>query len=305
MFQFQFMQDHNHNQEDADRHQTSNHSEGIGIEIITSASGDAADDNADGVNDVSSMRPSSKKSKKNSKYAGVVKTTLGIIFVGSFISLAVALVKVKKGINSTELQLAMSKETSSASSKSGKSCKNDEFKVCVIEPFIGIFSFLTDITDCTNGPFNLPDEKDFFKDWKKYVRNCSGFWGNVFYFIQYVTVYIVNLFCSPARRVLNANVFAPATRALDQLAGISDVHEWLEGIDFAAIGNFIDNNVPNPECNDARNSIEAIFVGDVCTDEIVDKVDKFASYVNVCLNDDDWDWDAVEDFVSDLFEPIF
>ncbi len=76
-------------------------------------------------------------------------------------------------------------------------------------------------------------------------------------------------------------------------------------IDFEEIGNWIDSNAPSPACDDAYNSFEALFVGDVCTDEIVANRDQFASFFNVCLNDDNWDWEAVEDSIVNLFDPTF
>eukprot|EP00985_Skeletonema_marinoi_P019402 scaffold11118_cov229-Skeletonema_marinoi.AAC.2 len=302
---FQFMKVQDYNQEDADRHHTTNDSEGIEIEAAVT-SDDAADGIADGDDNVSStsMRPSSyKKSKKNSKYAGagVVKTTLGVIFFGCFIGLAVAFAKATSGNASTELQLAMSKEVSASSaSKSGKSksCKN-EFEVCVRNPVLGIFSFVTSIIDfdCSTGPFDLPDEKEFSKDWKKYVRNCSGYWGNNFYLIQYTIVYIVNKLCEPGRRVLyaGAGVFAPATRALTATGFkkfLDNVQNLINDINLPSIANIAPTST-STACGNLVGLIEVVVAGEVCIDEIMDNVDMFASNVGVCLIDE-INWEPIE-----------
>ena len=306
-------QGHPHDHEDADADRTNPYnSEGFELEIdeagVISDDDAAADDNVDEVSSVSSSsKKSTKKKKKKYCGGGAIKTTLGLFGLCGLVGLAAALIKVTNDRASTEFQLATNKQVSpTSSSKSGKGCKS-EFKVCVINPFFGIFSWLEYITDCNNKPFALPDEKDFTKEWKKYVRNCSGFWGNVFFLIQYVTVYIVNLFCGPARRALNAGAvaFAPATRALNHLLGLSDINVWLNGIDLNSVADFFNNAAPSPACDDAGSSMNAVFVGDMCIDEMVDNAGTFATYVDTCLNDDGWDWNEVEDYVDNFFAGIW
>lgn len=264
MFQlFQFKKEH-----EADRPTNPEDSEGLQIEIADAAV--INDDAADGVNGVPSMSPSSKKNKKK-KYGGLTKIIIVTTFAVAAIVIGVAASKAANR-TSTDLQLAKNQaqaDSMTSHSKSGKGCK-DEVEVCVFDPIGDIFSYILNIF--FGGPYTVPDEDlpdvtDFSKYLKKYNRNCTDFWANVFYVIQYVIVSILNSLCGPSRRVLTAGaaVIAPATRALNEVSAL------VMGL------------IPT-ECNGLLYVLIGLGDGVVCIEEIADDIAPLDSLIGTCLD---------------------
>jgi len=275
MFQFK-------KENEADCRTNPEDSEGLEIEINDAAaaaviSDDAADDHADGVNEVPSMSPSSKKKKK--KYGGLAKATM-IVLACSAAAIGIG-AAASKATNraSTDLQLAMNQaqaDSMTSYSKSGKGCK-DEVQVCVVDPITDIINWLGYII--TGGPFTVPDEdlpdvKDFSKYLKKYNRNCTDFWANVFYVIQYVIVSIINSLCDNGKRALTASaaVIAPATRALNEVSA------------------FVTGLIPK-ECSGLLTGLLGLVAGEVCIEEIADNITGLESAIDTCV---DADWSGMD-----------
>ena len=295
MFQFKKEQSHPH----ADRRTNPADSEGLGIEMYDAAviSDDAADDHADrdGVNGVPSMSPSPKNNKKK-KYGGLLtKSIIVLACLAAAIGIGAAASKAANRA-STDLQLAMNQaqaDSMTSYSKSGKGCK-DEVEICVVDPIFDIISWFGYIF--TGGPFTVPDKelpdvKDFSKYLKKYNRNCTDFWANVIYVIQYVIVSIINSLCGPGRRALTASaaVIAPAARALNEVSA------------------FVTGLIPT-ECNGLLAGLVAIGAGEVCIEEVAKNITGLESAIDTCVDADwsslDLDMSVIERMVEGMMETL-
>ena len=273
--------------------------------------------------DLSSSAPkknNQKPRKKNTCLSGAgvanARLALAVFAIGGTIGVITGLYFApNRGGTSTQLQLAPA--IKKPTSKSGKGM--NEFEVCIFNPLAGIFSFFAAI--CPTEPFDLPDEKDFYHEWKKYTRRCNGFWGDVIFSIIYNTVLFVNTFvCQFSRRgralkVVVDNVVAPlTTRALEEETEsgfpalysrlISTIQGILGSFTQESYGEFltwIGETVPDStECNVVSNRISDILSGETTIGDLISQegMSNLANDLGACYLDAGWQYD---DILQDVF----
>ena len=118
-------------------------------------------------------------------FVSAIGFAAGVVFTGT----------TNTAIQANLLSEKMALDSERGTMTSGKSGKGQAGLLeCVIDPI----GFVLSGSICTNAPDEQPSKKEFDKYvWKPYMKECGGFWSDVFYIVMRILLWFCDMFSMP------------------------------------------------------------------------------------------------------------